>query len=115
MQFYPQHYFGFQLDDEVAAELGLLEEYEDAQANWRHEDMFFEAFEEKFGVYPEKFQDTTYRRGGEIQGLEGFEWDTTYLCFDPDSRDSNAWTEMENRLQTETTITLQEGRWSELG
>ena len=113
MQFYPQHYFGFAVDNAVALKLQLTEAFDTYEMSYDEED-FFSAFEERFGIEPYKFADTTYERGGYVQGLNGFEWDKTYICFDPSQAGDDKWDKMLSAL-SELEIDVEEGHWSELG
>ena len=113
MQYYPQHYFGFAVDGAVAEKLQLNEAFDTYEMSY-DEEGFFDGFEKKFGIEPYKFADTTYERGGYVQGLSGFEWDKTYICFDPTQTGDDKWTSMLETLQA-LDIVVEEGYWSELG
>jgi hypothetical protein len=112
MQYHPQHYFGFAVDNKIAEKLHLNEAFDIYEMSY-DEDDFFDGFQKKFGIEPYKFADTTYERGGYVQGLSGFEWDKTYLCFDPSQIGGSKWKKMLNYLEN-AGIALEEGRWSEL-
>jgi len=113
LQYYPQHYFGFAVDNSVAEKLQLTEAFDSYEMSY-DEDGFFDQFEEKFGVGPYKFTDTTYDRGGYVQGLSGFDWDKIYVCFDPTQVGDDRWEKMLTTLK-DVDILIQEGHWSELG
>tara|TARA_R110000824_G_scaffold142003_7_gene308905 strand:- start:10 stop:351 length:342 start_codon:yes stop_codon:yes gene_type:complete len=113
MHYYPQHYFGFAVDGKVAEKLQLNEAYDTYEMSY-DEEPFFDGFEAKFGVEPYKFADTTYQRGGYVQGLTGFEWDKTYICFMPTQAGDDRWEQMLEVLST-FNISVEEGYWSELG
>ena len=113
MQYYPQHFFGFAVDGSVAEKLQLNEAYDTYEMSY-DEEGFFSGFEDKFGIEPYKFADTTYERGGYVQGLSGFEYDKTYVCFDPTQAGGSKWPQMLEALE-ELDIVVEEGRWSELG
>ena len=113
MQYYPQHYYGFVVDNDIAEKLQLNEAYDTYEMSY-DEDVFFNKFQEKFGVEPYKFTDTTYERGGYVQGLSGFDWDKTYVCFDPAQAGDDRWNKMLETL-SELNINIEEGHWSELG
>ena len=113
MQYYPQHYFGFAVDGTVAERLQLNEAYDAYEMSY-DEDDFFDGFEERFGIEPYKFADTTSERGGYVQGLSGFDWDKTYICFDPTQVGDDKWDKMLKTLQG-LDIFVEEGRWSQLG
>jgi len=78
------------------------------------EDAFFDGFEDKYGIEPYKFTDTTYERGGYVQGLSGFDWDKVYVCFDPTQTGDDKWQKMIDSLN-EVDVDIEEGHWSELG
>tara|TARA_R100001594_G_scaffold51807_2_gene85286 strand:+ start:6052 stop:6393 length:342 start_codon:yes stop_codon:yes gene_type:complete len=113
MQFYPQHYYGFAVDGDVAEKLQLTEAYDEYEMSYDEED-FFAGFRDKFGIEPYKFADTTYERGGYVQGLDGFDWDRTYVCFDPSQTGDTKWNNMLDAL-SELGIDVEEGHWSQLG
>ena len=112
MHYYPQHYFGFAVDNKVAEKLQLNEAFDTYEMSY-DEDDFFDGFQEKFGIEPYKFADTTFERGGYVQGLSGFDWDKTYLCFAPSQAAGAKWQKMTQSLE-EAGIIVEEGRWSEL-
>ena len=113
MQYYPQHYYGFEINDTVAEQLQLTEAYDTYEMSY-DEESFFEGFVNKFGIEPYKFADTTFERGGYVQGLTGFEWDKTYLCFATTQVGDDRWEKMIEAL-SELDIDIEEGQWSELG
>ena len=113
MQYCPQHYLGFAVDGEVAEKLQLNEAFDAYEMSYDEED-FFDGFEEKYGIEPYKFADTTYARGGYVQGLIGFDWDKTYVCFAPSQAGDDKWDKMISALQ-ECGVIVEEGKWSELG
>tara|TARA_R110000824_G_scaffold67912_4_gene175894 strand:+ start:2519 stop:2860 length:342 start_codon:yes stop_codon:yes gene_type:complete len=113
MQYYPQHFFGFVIDNQTAEKLQLTEVYETYEMSY-DEEGFFERFEERFGIDPYKLADTTYERGGYVQSLSGFDWDKTYVCFHPASTGDDKWQKMVSALQ-ELGIPVEEGKWSQLG
>ena len=112
MHYYPQHYFGFAVNGEIAEKLQLNEAYDVYEMSY-DEDDFFDGFEERYGVEPYKFTDTTYQRGGYVQGLIGFDWDKTYVCFSPSQAAGTKWNKMISSLE-EIGISVEEGKWSEL-
>ena len=113
MHFFPQHFLGFAVDEEVAEQLDLIEAYNTYEMSY-DEDDFFDQFESKFGITPYQFTDTTYERGGYVQGLQGFEWDNTYVCFHPATAGDEKWKNMVTKLE-QLGIPIYEGRWSQLG
>jgi len=113
MQYFPQHYYGFAIDSETAEKLKLTDAFDKYEMSYDEDDFFYE-FEEKFGIEPYKFADTTFERGGYVQGLSGFDWDRVYVCFDPTQAGDDKWNKMLSSL-AEVDIDVEEGRWSELG
>jgi len=103
MQFYPRERVGFELSAENAAALQLTEAFEDP-----YED-FSAVFSEKYGCDEPEVVDTTYERGGYIQGLEGWDWDKEYIAFDPDYIKL----ELETALE-EAGIVLEHASYSQL-
>jgi len=112
MQYYPQHFFGFSIDNEIAERLQLTEVYDSYEMSYDEEGLF-EGFEDKFGIDPYKLADTTYERGGYVQGLSGFDWDKTYVCFHPSTTAGAKWQKMVEALEA-LDIVIEEGRWSQL-
>jgi len=112
MQYYPQHFFGFALNEDVAKKLQLTEAFDNYEMSY-DEEGFCEGFENKYGVEPYTFADTTYERGGYVQGLQGFEWDNTYVCFHPATAGDDKWNTMVLQLEN-LGIDIEEGRWSQL-
>ena len=112
MQYVPQHYFGFAVDGETAEKLSLTEAFDLYEMSYDEGD-FFDQFVEKYGIEPFKFADTTFERGGYVQGLSGFDWDKTYVCFAPSQTGDDKWKKMLSALK-ERDVIVEEGRWSEL-
>lgn len=115
MQFYPQNNKGFAINSDVAENFGILDEYLLWEEEY-NEMPLFEVFEEKFGVEPEKIKFFEYHRGGEVQGLQGFEYDLTYILFDKDTEKAfpEEWDSLTVLLE-DHDIDMIEGSWSELG
>jgi len=116
MQFRVRDAVGFELNEEVAEELGLLEEFQTWKKTYNTTD-FSAAMEEKYKLpdYTEpSIYEFKYERGGEIQGLEGFDWDKTYCWFFSDDTKQKGWKPFANRLKKKG-IVLESARWSELG
>ena len=115
MQFYPQRKKGFIFNEDVAEELGILNEYQMYQEDYDY-DPLIEAFNQKFGVEPEYPKHFKWEKGGYVQGLQGFDWDTEYLLFDTyvEQQYPDEWDKFINSLE-EMDIDLIEGSWSELG
>jgi len=113
MQHYPMSAVGFAIDEEVAKQLGLSHEYEVWDSEWDY-DSFCMEFDYLYGVYPDKIQRFEYSRGGEVQGLSGFEYDCTYVIFDESRVGTEEWLSMLHKLE-EHQVFIEEGSWSELG
>ena len=113
MQFYPQHFLGFEVNEEVAEQLQLESAFNSYEMSY-DEDEFFDQFEDRYGVSPYQFTDTTYQKGGYVQSLQGFEWDSVYVCFHPASAGDDKWDNMVSKLK-KLGIPMQEGKWSQLG
>ena len=113
MQYSPQHYFGFVIDNEVAEKLKLDEAFDLYEMSYDDEP-FFEGFRANYGIEPYRFADTTYQRGGYVQGLTGFEWDKVYLCFAATQAGDVRWDKMVQNLSY-SGINVVEGHWAELG
>ena len=113
MHYYPQHFLGFVVNEEVAEQLELTEAFNIYEMSY-DEDEFFDQFEDRFGIPPYQFTDTTYHKGGYVQGLQGFNWDSTYVCFHPATAGDEKWNNMVSQLE-EIGISMHEGRWSQLG
>ena len=113
MHFYPQRFLGFVVDEEVAQQLDLLSAFNSYEMSYEEDD-FFDQFEDKFGIIPYQFTDTTYEKGGYVQGLQGFDWDNTYVCFHPATAGDERWNNMVSQLE-KLGIPVQEGSWSQLG
>mgnify|MGYP004007610241 CR=1 FL=1 len=113
MNLYPQHYFGFEVNNATVKRLELIEAFDIYELSLNEED-FFDTFEEKFGVYPYAFTDTTVGPGSYIQSLKGFKQNSTYICFHPATAGDDKWENMVSLLE-KADICIQEGTWSESG
>ena len=115
MQVYPQNNKGFALDHDLAEQFGILDELLTWEEEY-NELPFFEVFEERFGLEPDKIQHFKYERGSSIQGLQGFEYDLTYVLFETNTENyyPDEWNSLLARLE-EYDIDLIEGSWAELG
>ena len=58
MQYYPQHYYGFAVDNNIAEKLQLNEAFDNYEMSYEEND-FFDGFEEKYGIEPYKFAKTS--------------------------------------------------------
>ena len=112
MHYSPQHFFGFMVDDEVAEKLDLSEAFISYEMSYEEGD-FFDGFENKYGIEPYQFTDTTYERGGYVQGLQGFDWDSIYVCFHPATAAGEKWKALLDNLNS-LGIEMHEGKWSQL-
>lgn len=115
MQFRPKTAIGFELNEEVAEKLDLLEEYKEWKSSLR-ELSFAAGLEEKY-AFPNGpdplIWEFKYERGGEIQSLEGFEWDKTYCWFLGETK-VKGWKKFVNNLKKKD-VHLQEASWVQLG
>ena len=114
MQFHPQSNKGFAINSDVAADFGVLEEYLLWEEEY-NETPLLETFEEKFGVEPETIKYFEYQRDGEVQVLQGFEYDLTYVLFNKHAEKiyPEEWEKFANLLE-DHDVDLIEGSWSEL-
>lgn len=116
MQFRVRDAVGFELNEEIATELGLLDGFNEWKKNYNTSE-FACLLEEKYStpdfVEPRiyKFE---YERGGEIQGLEGFEWDKVYCWFFQKETKAKGWKSFANKLKKKG-VAFKAARWSELG
>ena len=115
MQFYPMRKKGFIFNEDVAEELGILNEYRMYQDDFDY-DPLIEVFNEKFGVEPEYPKHFKWERGGYVQGLQGFEYDVPYLVFCDDVAEDykEDWEKLSDFLE-ENDVEIVDGFWSELG
>ena len=54
MHYYPQHFLGFVVNEEVAEQLELTEAFNIYEMSY-DEDEFFDQFEDRFGIPPYQF------------------------------------------------------------
>ena len=111
MQFRPVRKKGFIFNEDVAEDLGILNEYKMWEEDYDYTPLV-EVFNEKFGVepeYPKRF-DRDY-----VHSLQGFDWNVTYLLFDSyiEKAYPDEWDKFTNSLE-DMDIDLIEGSWSEL-
>lgn len=112
MNLYSQHYFGFEVNSDIAERLELSEAFDIYELS-HDEEGFFDKFEEKYGVYPYTLTDTTVGPGSFIQSLKGFNQDSTYVCFHPATAGDGRWKNMISLLE-QVDVHIEEGRWSEM-
>jgi hypothetical protein len=115
MQYYPQRSKGFVIDYDLAEELGIENEF----LEWEEEQNELplrEMFEERFGVEPERIATFEYDGGRPVQGLQGFEYDATYVLFDNSTEElyPHDWDKLINALE-EKDVDIIEGSWAEMG
>lgn len=116
MQFRIRDAVGFEINDKVASELGLLEGFN----SWKEDyniSTFNMEIDEKYKLpnfVEPMIYNFEYQRGGEIQSLEGFEWNKTYCWFFSENTKRKGWKPFINRLKKKG-IALESARWSELG
>ena len=115
MNFYLQSGKGFAIDHELAEDIDLLDEYV-IWATEEDEAPLLTAMEEKYGLLPEKVKYFEYIRHGEIQDLEGFDYDSTYILFDESTEEENLneWNNLRTILD-EHDVIITQGEWSEIG
>ena len=112
MQIRPTRKKGFIFNEDVAEDLEILNEYKTWEEEYDYTPLI-EIFNEKFGVEPEfpKYFDRDY-----VRGLQGFDWNVTYLLFDSyiEKAYPDEWDKFTNSLE-DMDIDLIEGSWLELG
>jgi hypothetical protein len=104
MQYYPTEKTGFELNAENAALLQLTEAFDEGSFE------FIEAFCEKFSCDEPSLVDTTYERGGYVQGLSGWDEGKEYIGFDPGFVSES----VEEALE-DVGIMLEHAEYSQLG
>ena len=112
MQYHPQERRGFVIDLELADTMGLLNEF----VIWEDtgdDEIFCVAFEEKYGIYPDKLESFQPNRLEDILNLNGFEWDKTYVLFEEYQNNTIDWEKMVDFLEDED-VNLDYGSWAEL-
>ena len=107
MQFYVRNAVGFEINFSIAEKIGLGDDFD--------RPYFDEALKEKFKIKPHaQIQKFVYERGGEVQGLEGFEYGKTYCWFFQDEAKGRGWKKFIKALE-DNGISMIEGYWSQLG
>ncbi len=104
MYFSPRTANGFKIDEGIAEQIGLQEEFGLYLEDYDY-DPFCLAFTEKYKAEPEEIKFFEWERGGYIQGLEGFEYDQYYVIFEGETDLSGLPIEIE----------VEYGEWAELG
>ena len=112
MRYYPKRAVGFEINNDVAENLGLLEQWEEWDGEQFDSEFGYE-FEEKHGVTPSRVITFEDSRGGEISGLTGFTNGATYVLFDEDES-GDAWDKLLALLE-EKGVDLDTGSWSQMG
>jgi len=110
MELKPQERKGFVIDSELAETLELLEEYMDFEDNGDYE-QFCSAFEEKYGIYPDKIESFQFERYAELHSMNGFEWDKTYVLFEDYQENTPDWEKMVDVLEEED-VNIDYGSWA---
>ena len=115
MRYYPKNAVGFEITEEVADILGptILELFESWDGYVYDEELFNE-IESEHGVTPMRVGVLNESRGGEVQGVSGFDNDTKYLFFDVEEQDEENWSAFVRFLESNDIYTT-EGSWSQLG
>ena len=111
MQVRPTRKKGFIFNEDVAEDLGILNEYKMWEEDYDYTPLV-EVFNEKFGVepeYPKRF-DRDY-----VRGLQGCDCDVTYLLFDyyVEKAYADECDRFTNSLE-DMDIDMIEGSWSDL-
>jgi hypothetical protein len=101
---------GIELNEATASSLGILTEWEDWDGD-EYECDLIAAFEDKYGVLPERVLRFQVKKGGPISELSGFRNRTTYLMFSDDEA-GDSWEELLDTL-ADIRIDLVQGEWSE--
>ena len=115
MRYYPKNAVGFKIDEEVAEVLGpAVSELFETWDGYVYDEELFEAIQEEHGVTPMRVGVLNESRGGEVQGVSGFDNDTKYLFFDIEEQDEESWAKFVQFLQDNYIYTT-EGSWSQLG
>ena len=113
MPFYAQKRKGFAINYELAEELEIINEL-----LWWEEEYnqlpLLEAIEEKFGVEAERVCTFESSRGDDVPGLQGFEYDATYILFDEytEKISPDEWENLGQTLEENDTDII-EGSWAE--
>lgn len=117
MHFSPRSAYGFKIDEDTAENLGLRDEF----AKWKKdgdESAFADAFRSKFkppeGYYDIYIREFQYERGGEVQGLSGFDWNQTYVTFDDIRPTAKGWRPFSKKMSSKYDIYFEEGEWTQL-
>ena len=114
MQFYTQKSKGFAINYELAEQLEILNEL----LLWEEEFNqlpLLEAIEERFGVEPERVCSFESLEDAEVHGLQGFDYDATYVLFDDyaEKATPDEWDALITILEDNDTDII-EGSWAEL-
>lgn len=114
MRYYPKNAVGFEINEEVADILGptILELFE-SWDGYAYDEELFDEIASEHGVVPMRVGLLNESRGGEVQGVSGFDNDTKYLFFDIEEQDEENWPSFLQFLEN-NDITLTEGSWSQL-
>lgn len=118
MYYSPRKAIGFQIDENLAEEMGLLEEFK----QWRkdgNEEPFAKGFKAKFkppGEYLDIYiQEFVAERGGEVQGLHGFDYGTPYVYFPDIKRTEKGWRPFIKKMEGKFLgLYFADAEWSQL-
>lgn len=116
MHYSPKNAIGFQIDEQVAEEMGLLTEYK-LWVDKSDEGPFFKAFSEKFKPPSNDAQVMTFEeeRGGEIQGVSGFSSGATYVYWQDVKRSEKGWRPFIKKMEGKVLgLYFEDGKWSQL-
>ena len=120
MQYYPEAAIGFQIDENIAQALGIAEAFTEWQNEKGYKDpgIIATALQERFKM-PNSFEMSAmlflYQRGGEISGLEGFEYNKIYIYFRDMTGKEKGWKPFINRLSKKFDVQIEKATWSEFG
>jgi len=114
MQFNTQKSKGFVINYELAEQLEVLNELLLWEEEYNQVPLL-EAIEKRFGVEPERICSFEYLENGDIQGLQGFDYDATYILFDDYAEKATPyeWDALITALENNDTDII-EGSWAEL-
>jgi hypothetical protein len=119
MQYYPEAAIGFQIDENIAQALGISEAFTEWQNDkYKDANIIARALQEQFKM-PNGFELSAMlfrsERGGEVSGLEGFEYGKTYVYFRDMTGKEKGWKPFLNRLRKKFDVQVEKATWSEFG
>ena len=113
MQYYPQNSKGFAINHELAETLNVLDQLLLWEEEY-NEIPLFEAFENKFGFEPNELKHFQDNNANMIHGLQGFDYDSTYILFDDNTQRfyPQEWDNLLEVLENHD-VNIIEGSWAE--